>query len=172
MVCHQSAQKHYHFQANYTDSTQKHILSPLKKCENWKKFDFESIDSEVRNWKFAAEKRNLNFAAESFDMTVVVAYMNFGSDSAIEVVDNSVEVLNPRVLPKNQPLKIPRLLSLEEFEFWPRFCEEPLWGCCVWFFWNSLNWFVKVVYRSSVFLTFHLIHYPLLLDSCSIWSKR
>ena len=56
-------------------------------------FDFESFDSEVGNWKIAAEKRNLNFAAGSFDMTVVVAYMNFGSDSAIEVVGNSVEVL-------------------------------------------------------------------------------
>ena len=57
------------------------------------KFDFESLNSEVGNWKIAAEKRNLNFAAEKFDMTGVVAYMNFGSDSGIEVVDNSVEVL-------------------------------------------------------------------------------
>ena len=57
------------------------------------KFDFESFDSEVGNWKIAAERRNLKFAAESFAMTVVVAYMNFGSDFAIEVVDNSVEVL-------------------------------------------------------------------------------
>ena len=56
-------------------------------------FDFESFDIEVGNWKIAAEKRNLNFAAEIFDMTVVVAYMNFGSDSAIEVVDNLIEVL-------------------------------------------------------------------------------
>ena len=38
-------------------------------------------------------KKNLNFAAESFDMTVVVAYMNFGSDSVIEVVDKLIEVL-------------------------------------------------------------------------------
>ena len=60
---------------------------------DFQKFDLESLDSEVGNWKIAAEKRNLSFAAESFDMTVVVAYMNFGSDSAIEVVDNSVEVL-------------------------------------------------------------------------------
>ena len=57
------------------------------------KFDFESLNSEVGNWKIVAEKRNLNFAAENSDMTGVVAYMNFGSDSAIEVVDNSVEVL-------------------------------------------------------------------------------
>ena len=57
------------------------------------KFELESIDSEVKNWKIAAEKLNLNFAAESFDMTVVVAHMNFGSDSALEVVDNLVEVL-------------------------------------------------------------------------------
>ena len=55
--------------------------------------DFESFDSEVGNWMTAVEKRNLNFAAESFDMIVVVAYMNFGSDSAIEVFDNLVEVL-------------------------------------------------------------------------------
>ena len=33
------------------------------------------------------------FAAECFDMTVFVAYMNFGADSAIDVVDNSFEVL-------------------------------------------------------------------------------
>ena len=56
-------------------------------------FDFESFDSEVANWEIAAEKRTFNFAAESFDMTVVVGYKNFGSDSVIEVVDNSVEVL-------------------------------------------------------------------------------
>ena len=56
-------------------------------------FVFESINSEVGNWKIAAQKRHLSFAAESFDMTVVVAYMNFGSDSAIEVVDNLVEVI-------------------------------------------------------------------------------
>ena len=56
-------------------------------------FDFESLDFEVGNWMIAAGKRNLNFAAESFDMTVVVGYINFGSDSAIEVVDNLVEVL-------------------------------------------------------------------------------
>ena len=60
---------------------------------DFQKFDFESFDSEVGKWTIAAEKRNSNFAAESFDMTVVVAYMNFGSDSAIEVVDNLVEVL-------------------------------------------------------------------------------
>ena len=57
------------------------------------KFDFESFDSEVGNWKIAAERRSLNFAAESFDMTVVVAYMHFGYDSAIEVVDISVDNL-------------------------------------------------------------------------------
>ena len=60
---------------------------------DFRNFDFESFDSEVGNWKIAAEKMNLNFAAKNFDMTVVVAYMNFGSDSAIEVVDNLVEVL-------------------------------------------------------------------------------
>ena len=52
--------------------------------------NFESFDSEVGNWMTAAEKRNLNFAAESLDITVVVAYMHFGSDSAIEVVDKLV----------------------------------------------------------------------------------
>ena len=55
-------------------------------------FDFERFDSEVEKWKIAAERRNLIFVAEKFDMTVLVAYMNFSSDSAIEVVDNSVEV--------------------------------------------------------------------------------
>ena len=55
--------------------------------------DFESFDSEVGNWNIEAEKRNLNFAAKNFDKTVVVAYMNFGSNSAIEVFDNLVEVL-------------------------------------------------------------------------------
>ena len=60
---------------------------------DFQNFDFESLDSEIGNWKIAAEKMNLSFAAESFDMTVVVAYMNFGSDSAIEVVDSLVEVL-------------------------------------------------------------------------------
>ena len=60
---------------------------------DFQSFDFESLDSDVGNWKIAAEKSDLNFATESFDMTVVVAYMNFGSDSAIEVVDNLVEVL-------------------------------------------------------------------------------
>ena len=54
--------------------------------------DFESLDSEVGNRNIAAEKWNLSFAAKKFDMTVV-AYMNFGSDSPIEVVDNLVEVL-------------------------------------------------------------------------------
>ena len=51
-----------------------------------------SSDCEVEKWKIAAEKRNLNFAAENIDMCVVEAYMNFGSASAIEVVDHSVEV--------------------------------------------------------------------------------
>ena len=59
---------------------------------HFQKLDFESFDSEVGKWMTAAEKK-LNFAAESFDMIVVVAYMNFGSDSAIEVVDNLVGVL-------------------------------------------------------------------------------
>ena len=61
---------------------------------DFQKTEFESLDSEVGNQKIATEKRNLNFAAESFDMTVVVAYMNFGSDSAIEVFYNLVEVLS------------------------------------------------------------------------------
>ena len=56
-------------------------------------FDVENFDSEVGNWKNAAENRRLIFAAGGFDMTVVVASMKFGSDFAIEVVDNSVEVL-------------------------------------------------------------------------------
>ena len=60
---------------------------------DFQKFEFESCNSEVGKWTIAAEKRNLNFAAESFDMTVVVAYLNFGSDFAIEVVNISAEVL-------------------------------------------------------------------------------
>ena len=67
----------------------KHVAASF----DFQSFDFESINSEVGNWKIAAQKRNLNFAAESFDMTVVVAFLNFGSDSAIEVVDNLVEVI-------------------------------------------------------------------------------
>ena len=59
----------------------------------FRNFDFENFDSEVGRWTIAAEKRNLNFAGESFDMIIVVAFMDFGSDSAIEVVNNSVEVL-------------------------------------------------------------------------------
>ena len=59
---------------------------------DFRKSDFENFDSEVGNWTIAAEKNNFNFAAKNFDMTVVVAYMNFGSDSAIEVFDNLVEV--------------------------------------------------------------------------------
>ena len=60
---------------------------------DFQNFDFESFGSMVGDWMTAAEKNNLNFAAESFDKIVVVAYMNFGSDSVIEVVDNLVEVL-------------------------------------------------------------------------------
>ena len=56
-------------------------------------FDFERFVSEAENEKISAERRNLNFVAEYFDMTVVVAYMNFGSDSANEVADILVEVL-------------------------------------------------------------------------------
>ena len=56
-------------------------------------FDSKSFDFEVENWKIEAEKRKLNFAAKNFDITGVVACMNFGSDSAIEVVDSSVQVL-------------------------------------------------------------------------------
>ena len=57
-------------------------------------FDSDSFESEVGNWKIGAEKRSLNSAAENFDMTVVVVgYMNFVSDSAIEGVHNSIEVL-------------------------------------------------------------------------------
>ena len=61
-------------------------------------FDFQNFvseifDSEAGKRKIAAEKKGLNFAAGSFDVAVVLAYMNFGSDSAIEGVDNSVEVL-------------------------------------------------------------------------------
>ena len=59
---------------------------------DFQKFDVESFDSEVKNWMTAAEKRNLSFAAKNIVKTVVVAYMNFGSDSAIEVVDKLVEV--------------------------------------------------------------------------------
>ena len=60
---------------------------------DFQNFDFESFDSEVGKWTIAAEKKNLSFGAESFDMTVVVVYMNFGSDSAIDVFDNLDEVL-------------------------------------------------------------------------------
>ena len=61
---------------------------------DFQSFVFENSDSEVGNWKIAAEKKKtLSFAAENFDMTVVVAYMNFGSVSAIEIVDSFVEVL-------------------------------------------------------------------------------
>ena len=60
---------------------------------DFQNFDFESLNSDVGDWKIAADKRNLNFAGESFDMTVVVEYMNFGSVSAIEVFDNLVEGL-------------------------------------------------------------------------------
>ena len=60
---------------------------------DFQNLDFESFDSEVGNWKIAAARRSSSFAAESFDMTVAVAYRNFGHDSAIEVVDNLVELL-------------------------------------------------------------------------------
>ena len=56
-------------------------------------FDFHSLDPEVGNRKIAVDKKNLNSAAESVDMTVVVAYTNFADAFATEVVDNSVEVL-------------------------------------------------------------------------------
>ena len=59
---------------------------------DFQNFDFEILDSEVGNCKIAAEEKISNFAAETFDMTVVVAYMNFSSDSVIEVVDNLIEV--------------------------------------------------------------------------------
>ena len=55
-------------------------------------FGFESLHSEVGNGKIAAEKKNLNFAAESFDMIVIVAYMKSGSGFVLEVVGNLVEV--------------------------------------------------------------------------------
>ena len=60
---------------------------------DFQNFYFESFDCGVGNWMTAAEKRNLSFAAKNVDITVVVAYMNLGSDSAIEVVDKMVEVL-------------------------------------------------------------------------------
>ena len=56
-------------------------------------FDFHSLDPEVGNRKIAVDKKNLNSAAESVDMNVVVAYTNFADDFATEVDDNSVEVL-------------------------------------------------------------------------------
>ena len=56
-------------------------------------FDFEGFHSEIGNWKIAAQKRNLNLREDLIiDNFVFVAYMNFGSDSAIEVFDNLVEV--------------------------------------------------------------------------------
>ena len=60
--------------------------------DSWN-FDFEKFGFEVESWKNAAEKRILNNAAKTFHLAVVVAYTNFSSDSAIEVGDNSVEVL-------------------------------------------------------------------------------
>ena len=56
-------------------------------------FRFEGPDSQVENSEILAQKRILNFAAETFEMTVVVTYMNFSINSAIEVVDVLVEVL-------------------------------------------------------------------------------
>ena len=56
-------------------------------------FDFERFDSEAEKSKIAAERRNSNIAAENFDMIVFVAFKNFGSDCALQVVDISVEVL-------------------------------------------------------------------------------
>ena len=81
-------------------------------------FDFESFVSEVGKLTIAAEKKNLSFAAERFDMTVVVAYMDFGSDSAIEVFDNLVEVLLIfYFLPRKRFVKFPPVLPLDEFKF-------------------------------------------------------
>ena len=68
-------------------------LKPAAVSFDLQNSDFESFDCEFGIWKIAAEKWNLNLAGESFDMTVVVAYTNVGSDSAIEVVENLVEVL-------------------------------------------------------------------------------
>ena len=56
-------------------------------------FDFENFDFEVGNWKIEAENRNLSFAAEISHMTVVLAYVNIGSVSAIQVFDSLVGVL-------------------------------------------------------------------------------
>ena len=94
-------------------------------------FDFESFDFEVENW-ITAEKRNLNFLAGSFDMAVVVAYMTFGSDSAIEVVDNSVEVLT--ILEYFRGSGLSNFLGyylLKNLRFDHGFAKKSPSGCCV-----------------------------------------
>ena len=53
----------------------------------------ENFESEFKNSENLAEKKNLGFVHENFAKTFVVANMNFGSKFALEVVDNSVEVL-------------------------------------------------------------------------------
>ena len=54
-------------------------------------FDSEFSDAGVENNNIAAEKRILKNVAKNMDTIVVVVYMNFGCDSATEVVDNSVD---------------------------------------------------------------------------------
>ena len=53
-------------------------------------FDSESFEAEVENQMIAADKRKLNFVPEKSVMTVFVAYMNFGSDCALDIVDISI----------------------------------------------------------------------------------
>ena len=52
-------------------------------------FDFQIFDLKVLIVRLETRrlrlKKNLNFAAKNFVMTVIVVYMNFGSDSAIEI---------------------------------------------------------------------------------------
>ena len=53
-----------------------------------KSFDFEILILKMlilslETGRLRLKKKKLNLAAKNFDMTVVVAYMNFGSDSAL-----------------------------------------------------------------------------------------
>ena len=84
-------------------------------------FDFEGFVSEVENWKIAAKRKSLNFVAEKFVITVVVAYMNFGSDSAtISLIfwsrSSESSVITAEAVSRYSPF-----IATLKFEFWPRF---------------------------------------------------
>ena len=78
---------------------------------DFRHFDFKNFGSEVGNWTIAAGKMNLNFAAENVDMSVVVAYMNFGSDSVIEVFDELVEVSEFSIITAEAASKTSSIIS-------------------------------------------------------------